>query len=233
MPSRAHRRASILLALAAASSTVLAVTVAACGLAPTSPQGSTVQGEGEVTSEDRTTTAFSHVSVGAGIHVVVRTGAETSVTLAAQENLLPLITTDVQGDQLVVEVAAPGISSTEPITLTIHLPELASIALSAGASGTVEVVGSALAVDVSAGAVIKAIGEVDALKVTASSGATAALGEVAAGSAIVNLTGGSSAELHVTGAVTGTADGGSTLVLTEKPASVDVTTTGGASVQGG
>jgi hypothetical protein len=233
MPSRAPRRASILLALAAASSAVLSVTVAACGLQPLSSQGGTVQGEGEVTSEDRTTTAFSHVSVGAGMHVIVRTGAETSVTLAAQENLLPLITTDVQGDQLVVEVAVPGISSTEPITLTIHLPELASIALSAGASGTAEVVGSALAVDVSAGAVIKAIGEVDALKLTASSGATAALGEVAAGSAIVNLTGGSSAELHVTGAVTGTADGGSTLVLTEKPASVDVTTSGGASVQGG
>lgn len=233
MPSRAPRRASILLALAAVSSTVLAVTVAACGLQPLSSQRSTVQGEGEVTSEDRTTTAFSHVSVGAGMHVIVRSGAETSVTLAAQENLLPLITTDVQGDQLVVEVAAPGISSTEPITLTVHLPELASIALSAGASGTVEVVGRALTVDVSAGAVIKAIGEVDALKLTASSGATAALGEVAAGSAIVNLTGGSTAELHVTGAVTGTADGGSTLVLTEKPASVDVTTSGGASVQGG
>ncbi|MCJ7710599.1 MAG: DUF2807 domain-containing protein, partial [Chloroflexi bacterium] len=175
MPSRAPRRASILLALAAVSTMMLAVTVAACGLAPTSSQEGTVQGEGEVTSEDRTTTAFSHVSVGAGMHVIVRSGAETSVTLAAQENLLPLITTDVQGDQLVVEVAAPGISSTEPITLTVHLPELASIALSAGASGTVEVVGRALTVDVSAGAVIKAIGEVDALKLTASSGATAAL----------------------------------------------------------
>ncbi len=233
MPSRAPRRALILLALAAASTVVLAMTVAACGLAPTSPQGGAVQGEGQVTSEDRTTTAFSHVSVGAGMHVIVRTGAEISVTLAAQENLLPLITTDVQGDQLVVEVAAPGISSTEPITLTIHLPELASIALSAGANGTAEIVGSALTVDVSAGATIKAIGEVDALKLTASSGANAALGEVAAGSASVNLTGGSTAELHVTGAVTGTADDGSTLVLREKPASVDVVTSGGASVQGG
>ena len=234
MPSRAPRRASIVLVAVAASTGVLAVTVAACGvLPPLSSQAGAVQGEGDAATADRTTTAFTRISVGAGMHVTVRTGAETSVTLTAQENLLPLITTDVQGDQLVVEIPAPGISSTEPISLTVHVPELASITLSSGANGTVEVVAGALAVDVSAGATITAIGELDSLKLTASSGASAQLGEIRAGSAAVNLTGGSSAELHVTGAVTGTADGGSTLVLTEKPASVDVTTSGGASVQGG
>jgi hypothetical protein len=233
MSSRAPRRAAIVLFVAAVSSTALAVAAAACVLPPLSSQAATVQGEGELASEDRTTTAFSHVSVDAGMHVIVRTGAETSVTLSAQQNLLPLITTVVKGDQLVVEVTPPGISSTKPITLTIHVPELASVTLSAGAGGTLELVGGTLAVDVSAGATVKAIGELDVLRLTASSGASAKLGEVTTGSASVTLTGASSAELHVTGAVTGTADAGSTLVLTEKPASVDVKTSGGASVQGG
>ena len=233
MPERAPRRATLVLAVAGVVSALLATGVTACVLPPLSSEATPVQGEGAIDSVDRTTAGFSHVSVGAGMHVTVRAGSELSVTLAAQSNLLKLITTDVRDGQLIVEVTSPGISSTRPITLTIHVPELASITLSAGASGTLEVEGGSLAVDVSAGATIKGIGEVDTLKLTASSGASAALGEIRAGSAAVTLTGGSSAELHVTGAVTGTADGGSTLRLTETPASVDVTTSGGASVQGG
>jgi hypothetical protein len=88
-------------------------------------------------------------------------------------------------------------------------------------------------VDLSAGAAMKAIGQVESLDVTASGGAVATLGDLPAGSAVVTLTGGSSVEMHVTGGVTGTADAGSTLVLTEKPGSVDVKTTGGATVTGG
>lgn len=234
MPARAPRRATLVFALAAVVSVLLATGIAACILPPLSSQSTPVQGEGAVDSVDRTTAGFSHASIGAGMHVTVRTGSELKVTLAAQPNLLKLITTDVRDGQLIVAVASPGISSTRPITLTIHVPELASITLSAGASGTLEVAGGSLSVDVSAGATIKAIGELDSLKLTASSGASAALGEIrVAGAAAVTLTGGSSAELHVTGAVTGTADGGSTLKLTEKPASVDVKTSGGASVQGG
>lgn len=233
MPARAPRRATFVLAVAAVASALLATGLSACILSPLASEPTPVQGEGAIESVDRTTAGFSHVSVGVGMHVTVRTGSELSVTLAAQPNLLKLITTDVRDGQLIVEIASPGISSTRPISLTIHVPELASITLSAGASGTLEVAGGSLAVDVSAGATIKGIGEVDSLKLTASSGASAALGEIRAGSASVTLTGGSSAELHVIGAVTGVADAGSTLKLTEKPASVDVSTTGGASVQGG
>lgn len=233
MPARAPRRATLAFAVVAVVGALFATGVAACFLPPLSSQPTPVQGEGAVDSVDRTTAAFSHVSVGAGMHVTVRTASELKVTLAAQSNLLKLITTDVRDGQLIVAVASPGISSTRPTTLTIHVPVLASITLSAGASGTLEVAGGSLAVDVSAGATIKGIGEVDSLKLTASSGATAQLGEIRAASATVMLTGGSSAELHVTGAVTGTADGGSTLRLTEPPASVDVTTSGGASVLGG
>ncbi|MHB8891366.1 MAG: GIN domain-containing protein [Candidatus Limnocylindrales bacterium] len=233
MPARAPRRAPLLLVVAVVVTTALAISVAACVLPPLSSQTTAVQGAGDVTSEDRTTTSFRHISVGAGMKVVVRTGSEPSVTLAAQPNLLDLITTDVNDDQLAVEVTSPGIASTEPITLTIRVQQLESITLSAGATGTIEIVGGSLAVDISAGSTLLAIGELDSLTLTASSGATARLGEVRADSATVTLTGGSSVELHVTGAVTGTADGGSTLRLTEKPASVDVRTSGGASVQGG
>jgi hypothetical protein len=231
MPARAPRRATLVLAVVASSA--LVIGLAACVLPPLASQDTTVKGSGAVASEDRTTVDFRHVSVGAGMKVVVGTGGTLAVSLAAQPNLLKLITTDVQDGQLVVKAAAPGITSSEPITLTISVPVLESISLSAGATGTIEVVGGSLSVDVSAGATIKGIGTLDNLKLTASSAGTASLAEVTAAAATVTLTGGSLAEMHVTGAVTGTADAGSTLKLTAKPASMDVKTSGGATVQGG
>jgi Putative auto-transporter adhesin, head GIN domain len=235
MSARAPRRATIVLAVVAIASTALLVGVAAGALRMFSAQAAPVQGQGQgaLTSQDRTTTPFRRISVDVRMKVIVGTGSQTSVTVEAQPDLLPLITTEVRGDQLVVEVAPPGVSSAEPITLTVQMPELDAITLGEGAAATVEDMGGPLAVDVSAGATIIAIGGVESLAVTASGGAVAKLGDLPAGSAVVTLTGGSSAELHVTGAVTGTADAGSTLVLTQKPGSVDVKTTGGATVQGG
>ena len=233
MPARASRRASLAVAVTAACSTLLATGFVACALPPLSSQAAPVEGQGDVVSEDRSTADFRHISVGAGINVIVGTGGDTSVTVAAQPNVLKMITTEVQDGQLVVQAAAPGFTSTQPVTLTISVPELDSITLSAGATGTLEDMGGPLAVDVSAGSAMKAIGQVESLRLTASSGAVAKLGDLVAGSAVVALSGGSTAEMQVTGPVTGTADGGSTLVLTKKPAGVDVKTSGGASVQGG
>ncbi len=233
MPVRASRRATFVLVVIAVISIVLVIGVVAGAGSRFTTNAGPVQGQGAVTSEDRTTTPFRRISVGAGMRVIVGTGSATSVILKAQQNLLPLITTDVQGDQLVVGIAPPGITSTEPITLTIQVPELDAVALGAGTTGTLEDMGGPLAVDVSAGAAIIAIGQVESLAVTASGGAVAKLGDLPAASAVVGLTAGSTVELHVTGTVTGTADGGSTLVLTQSPGSVDVKTTGGATVQGG
>jgi hypothetical protein len=233
MSPRASRRSTLILAVVAIASTALLIVVAVFAgtllLAPAAP----VPGQGNVVAEDRTTTSFRRINVAVGMKVIVGTGSETSVTLEAQQNLLTLITTEVRGDELVVEATPPGVTSTEPITLTIQVPDLDAVTLAAGASGTVEDMGGSLAVDVSAGSTILAIGEVESLGVTASGGAVATLGDLPAGSAVVTLTGGSTVRLHVTGAVTGTADGGSTLVLTQQPGSVDVKTTGGATVQGG
>jgi hypothetical protein len=226
MPARAARGVTLILVVVAVASTAVAIGLVASTLPSLAPKVTPVQGQGDVVAEDRTTGSFHHVSVAAGLKVVIGTDSATSVTLEAQPNLLAMITTTVKDDQLVVEAAAPGFASAEPVTLTIRMPALDSIALSAGATGTVEDMGGTLTVDVSGGAI-------EALTVTASSGATAMLGELLAGSAAVTLGGGSVVELHVTGTVTGTADGGATLTFTEKPASVKITTSGGASVQGG
>ena len=192
-----------------------------------------VAGQGAVTSEDRTSGDFQHLSVGGGFRVEVTSGSPFSVKVAAQANLLPLITTEVSGGQLIVNVKAPGVSTTQPMTLTVVVPDLRSVTLSGGANGTLTTTVDALTLDVSGGAFLEATGRTRTLTLTASSGAQAKLGGLVADSATVAVSGGCQAELNVVSGLSGSASGGATIRLTQQPASVNVTTSGGAIVLDG
>ncbi len=219
-------------ALAAVTLTLASLAGCSSMLSPLATRVAPVRGEGEVIAQDRTSGDFQRLSVGGGLAVVASTGSPASVTLSAQPNLLPLVTTEVRDGQLIVNVSPPGFSATRPVTLTVVAPELRSITLSGGTTGALELVGMDLAIDLSGGAVLQATGRAESLAVTASGGARAKLGELAATSASVDLSGGAEAELDVTDSVDGTASGGATVRLTRQPASVDVTTSSGATVQG-
>lgn len=229
MRLRAFRRArSALVVLPAA------LALAACtGLPPQPTQPGAVAGQGAVTTEDRTTGEFQHLSVGGGMRVIVTAGSPVSVTLSAQPNLLPLITTEVDGGQLVVNIQSPGISSSQPITLTATVPDLRSLTLSGGANGTLEMTAGDLSVDVSGGAWLEARGTVSSLALAASGGGQVKFADFVAQSATVTMSGGSQAEMTVVNDVSGTAGEGANLRLMQKPASMSVTTSGGAIVQGG
>ncbi len=234
MPARAHRRAAPGLILAFATALGLASVLAGCGLIP--PMASNpaaVVGTGDVQTETRDLAPFRRISVGAGLKVIIGAATEQSVSVAAQANVLPAIRTEVVDGQLIVTIPPPGVTASQPMSLTVRIPALESIALSAGAVGFVEHTGHKLNVDVSGGAELTAIGDTPDLRLTASSGSHAKLAELTAQYAEVTLKDGSSAEMTVITRVSGTADGGSTLVLTAKPAQVAVDTSSGGTVQGG
>ncbi len=234
MPARAPRRDAPRVVLAIVMAVGLVPVVAGCGIIPpAAQQAATVVGTGEVQTETRELAPFTRISVGAGLKVIVGAATEQEVTVAAQGNILPAIRTEVTDSQLVVTIPSPGVSTTEPMSLTVKVPTIESIALSAGSVGFVEHTGGAIYVDVSGGAQITAIGDTPDLKLVTSSGSHAKLGELVAQYAEISVKDGSSAELTVVTRVSGTADGGSSVVLTSKPAQVDVTATSGATVQGG
>ena len=213
----------------------LLVALAACGsgLPPQATQPLPVVGAGSIATEDRTTDAFQHVSVGAGMHVDITVGSPLQVKVSAQANLLPLIVTQVSDGQLIVNIAPPGISTSQPMTLTVIVPDLRSITLSGGATGSLDATATDLAIDVSGGAQLDAMGRASTLRLTTSSGAQARLSGLAVDSATVAMSAGSRAELNVTGGVSGTATEGANLLLSKPPASMTVTTSGGAVIQGG
>lgn len=229
MQSRAPRRARSLIAVLSG----MLVLAACTGLPPQPTTPGPVAGQGAVTTEDRTDGEFQHLSVGGGLRVIVKAGSPVSVSLSAQPNLLPLIETDVEDGQLVVNIASPGLSSSQPITLTATVPDLHSLTLSGGANGTLELTASDLNLDVSGGARLEATGQVMNLVLTASGGADARLTTLVAQSATVTMSGGSRAEMSVVSELSGSAVEGANLQLAQRPATLSVTTSGGAIIQGG
>ena len=235
MPSRAPSRAVHRLLLAAVAALLLAPVLAGCGvLASGASEGAGVVGEGDVQTEIRDLPPFTRVSVAAGMKVIVGEKAEQQVKVAAQPNILPLIKTEVVDGQLIVTLeAADGVTTTKPMSLTVEIPVLESLALSAGSVGYLEHTGDKLNVDVSGGAELTGIGTTPDLRLTATTGSHAKLGELVAQVAEISVNDGATAELNVVSSLTGVADGGSTVILASKPATVDVTTSSGATVQGG
>jgi hypothetical protein len=231
MPACAPHRAPARLALLVVS-LLLPALLGACGATPGASDGG-IAGTGDVVSELRDLGPFTRVSVAGGLKVIIGEAATQSVQLDAQRDLLPAIRTEVRDGQLIVTIPSPGVSATKPMSLTLKMTEVQSVSLSNGANGYVEHTGGPLNVDVSGGAELTAIGETTGLTLSAIAGSHAKLGQLTAQEARITINDGASAELHVVGALTGTADGGSTVVLTAKPTSNDVKTTSGASIQGG
>lgn len=235
MPSRAPRRAVSRLLLAAVAALVLVPVLAGCGvLPPGASQATGLVGEGDVQTEIRELPPFTRVSVAAGIKVIVGAAADQKVSVAAQQNLLPAIKTNVVEGQLIVTLDAEGgVTASKPMSLTVEIPVLESVALSAGSVGYIEHTGGELKLDVSGGAEVTSIGTTPDLRLTATTGSHAKLGELVAQVAEISINDGATAELNVVTSLTGVADGGSTVILTSKPATVDVQTNSGATVQGG
>ena len=228
MSPRASRRRLAALA----GSTVLAIALAACGDAPIEPEPTPVTGAGDVVTEDRTAGEVDRISVGAAVVVVMRSGSETSVTITGEANVVPLVVTETRDGQLIVNVPNPGYVTQQPVTLTVVAPSITSIALSAGARGSLELVADSLRADLSGHAALAGVGRVERLSLIASSEGRVDFASLVAGSADVSLSGGAAATLAVEGALTGEASGGATVTLTQQPASVAVDATSGGSVQG-
>ena len=228
MSPRASRRR--LVALAACL--VLPFVLVACGDAPIEPPPTPVTGSGDLVTEDRTAGEVDRISVGAPVVVVMRAGTETSVTISGEANVIPLVVTETRDGQLIVNVPNPGYVTQQPVTLTVVAPAITSVALSAGAKGSIELVADSLKADLSGDAVLVGVGHVERLSLVASSEGRLDFTSLTAGAADVSMSGGAAATLAVEGALTGQVSGGATVTLTQQPGSIAVDASTGGSVQG-
>jgi hypothetical protein len=190
------------------------------------------RGEGDLKSESRQVAAFTKVEAGAGIGVTIRIGPAEPVVIEAQENLLPIITTEVAGGTLRIG-SSEGFTSSQPVHVTAVVPTLDGLTLSGGSQATIDgLAATALSIELSGGSAVTATGSASDLDLTVSGGSRANLESLSTKTIAVDATGGSVANVLASDSVSGSASGGSHVTVFGD-ATLNVESNGGSEVSHG
>ena len=192
--------------------------------------GGGVAGSGVAATETRPAAAFTAISASTGVQVVVEPGETDGLTVTADDNLLPLLVTEVDGDTLTVRFRE-SVRPRTPARVEVTTPALAKIAASSAASVTAnDLDADALAVDAGSGAYVSVGGYARSLAVTAGSGAEVDAAGLAAGAVTVDAGSGATAAVNAAESLTVSASSGANVAYTASPGvAPDVTTASGAS----
>ena len=190
----------------------LALVLAVMLLAACGPSGS-----GNIVSEDRDVGAFDSIEVSGGIalRLTIDAAAETAVTVTYDDNIIDLITTEVDGTTLKIE--SNGTYSTlggEDRFVAVTVSSLQGLSASGGA----DVIGE---------------GAIDVLDLSASGGADVDLALLPVGDMTLDASGGANVVVNVSDAVTGSASGGADVVVQGDPALQTIEVSGGADLSNG
>ena len=169
---------------------------------------------GDIVTEDRPVESFDSLDIRDGVNVelTVDSGAELTVSVTYDDNLLDNVVTRVSGDTLVIEFSG-------------------SITSFGGRGRAVFVVVDKIErVEVSGGANLTASGAIGAYELEASGGANADLSGLEAASVDVQISGGANAEVFATNRIEGDASGGANLTVVGSPGTVEIDSSGGANV---
>jgi hypothetical protein len=212
-----------------------------------------VSGNGKVKEETRQVGDFTGVQVSQTIEATVTLGSPTSVKIEGEENLLPLIKTEVKNGVLTTSVDGLGIKPTKRIRLTIVTPKLTSVGTSGGSHLTADATtpGSKFEADASGGSHITVKGvqadqlEVDAsgashitlkgsarkTSVDASGAAMINVRDIEADSIDVDVSGAAQVQASAKSEAKVDASGGALVRIKGDPRKKDVSHSGGASIE--
>jgi hypothetical protein len=215
--------------------TAVVILAAGCGLG----LFQAVAGSGTVKRELREVPDFTAVEVNSVVHATVRTSPKAPVVLEGDENLLPLITTEVRDDRLVVAVKnGVNIKPTRPIKVDITTPVLARVAATGAsevdavaapaerfaivASGattvTVRQINSgAVTVEISGASRMTLVGKAKSVTLGVSGASHVKAESLTAESAVLDVSGASHVEIGATATIKGDISGASHLDVLGSP----------------
>ena len=172
---------------------LLVLTVSACGSSLFGERGS-----GNVITESRLVGGFDEIDLsGSGTVVVVVNGTE-SLTIEAEDNIMPLLTTEVHNGRLELSTKS-SISPTVTVIYTISAATLEGVSISG--SGDITATGidaDSFNADVSGSGQIEVVGTTGALSVDISGSGKYDGGDLVASVATVSVTGSGDAVVNAT-----------------------------------
>jgi Putative auto-transporter adhesin, head GIN domain len=205
-------------------------TLQACGVG--------VFGNGKVATETRQVGAFKRISINSAVKATLTPGTR-ALTLRADDNLLPLLETVVEGDTLVIRTKAgefighataleatitndvlEGVEASGAATVTGAATPATSFPISASGSSDVVLTGlssTSLTINASGSSTVTVSGAAMTGAVTASGASDVHLRGVPLQSLQVDASGSSNVDAQVSGSLTGAASGASDIVIVGNP----------------
>ncbi|MBK8302740.1 MAG: DUF2807 domain-containing protein [Chloracidobacterium sp.] len=189
-----------------------------------------VKGSGNMSAEDRSISGFHGIDVGGVYQVEITAQKEYSVRIEADDNLLPLIQTEVNDGILKIE-SERRISPKSKIRIIIGAPNIDKLEVSGVANVTLnDLKNSDLTIDSSGASKIKLTGETAKLTVDVSGATKIDAETLTAGNANIEASGACNVTVNVSGELRADASGASRIIYGGSPTNIIKDTSGASKV---
>lgn len=205
----------------------LALLAASCG----GSGSSGLEGSGVAATSTRDVSSFTAVELRGTGTVEVRRGSPAKVTVRGDDNIVPLVTTEVEGSTLVVDEKEGNFSTKQPLVVEVVAPELSSSVLSgAGTLHVAEATGPSFDAQLSGTGKLDVDGTVDTLNATVSGAGSAQLEHLVTRNAVAGVSGVGSVHVYATDTVDASVSGAGSVLYGGHPAKVTTNVSGVGSV---
>lgn len=180
-----------------------------------------VTGSGRIVTQSRPVGNFHRVEIKGSTNIKVRLGAAPSVSLRADDNLLPYLTSEVRNGTLILDSRGSFRTKTTPLAV-ISVPNLDYVHISGSGNAAVAGVNNrSLEMLVQGSGDIRATGRTGNVKATIQGSGNADLRGLAAGRADVSVMGSGNVWIDTNGAVRARSFGSGNVYVLGRPATLD------------
>lgn len=189
-----------------------------------------VKGSGNMASEKRSVSDFKGVDVSGIFQVEITAQKDFSVEVEADDNLLPLISTEVRDGVLYIETEK-RVNTGNPLRVRISAPDINKLEATGATNVTIsDLKNNSIAVDSSGASKVKISGQTAKFNVDVSGATKVDAAELTAENAFIDASGASNVSVNVTGTLKTEASGASHVTYTGSPSEVIKKTNGAGSV---
>ncbi|HEV7698706.1 MAG TPA: head GIN domain-containing protein [Pyrinomonadaceae bacterium] len=192
-----------------------------------------VKGSGNVVKERRDSSGFHAIEVGNAIQVEITAQKDFNVEVEADDNIVPLIKTEVIGGVLKITCEKSHISTSSPMRVRISAPDIDALESSGASNITIAgIKNTGISVDSSGASKVKIDGETSKLTVELSGASKFDATSLTAENGIVDVSGASNASVNVTGSLRADASGASRVSYAGSPRELIKKASGASSISG-
>lgn len=189
-----------------------------------------VVGNGQVVTQSRPIGNFREIESRGASDVIVRVGARPSLSITAESNIIPLLSSDIRGDKLVLDTRGSYRTRHSP-RIVITVPALEGAGLSGSGNIRVDGVdGRAFAMAINGSGNLVAAGRTGRLAVAINGSGNADARALPAASAQVAIHGSGNATVRTGGVLAGAIAGSGNIRHVGRPASIQVIRNGSGTV---